>query len=361
MVVNFSCISTRPIRVLTKLVWVKRMDLEERKKCILGMVVSAYIKSGEPVGSKAVQNETGLNLSSATIRNEMAALENLGLLYQPHTSAGRVPSVKGYKLFVEQIMRGYTLSTPEKRHIDLFIEGLKNDLSAIMKESASVAAELTGCAAIALTPSAGGIVQLFEAVIAGKRIVTVLAVSRTGSVKTKSCLMDCDVENRETLILTKILNEVFAGMTPAEIGELRLSMLEKMILDYCPQMKSLLPVLKIFIEELKGYDVYVGGESKVLSFPEFSDISKARAIMAVLGNRQALSDIAQKSSDSITVDVFGDAEGVSDLSMIRTGFKNGDQENVLSVLGPTRLDYAKVLAQMSYFTDSITKLLEGKL
>ena len=341
--------------------------MEDRKKRILGMVVSAYVKSGEPIGSKAVQNEPGVNVSSATIRSEMAALENLGLLYHPHTSAGRVPSVEGYKLFVEQIMKGYILSQSEKKSIDVFIHGLKNSISTIIKDSAGIAAELTGCAAIALTPSAGGIVQMFEAIIAGKRIITVLAVSAFGSVKTKSCIMDCDVENSETLILTKILNDVFAGMSPKEISEIRLSMLEKELKSYCPQLKGILPVLKIFIEELKGYDVYVGGESKVLAFPEFAEISKARAIMAVLSNKQTLSEITkQHSKNNIIVDVFGDNDldgvgSVSDISMITSSFKSGEHENVLSVLGPTRLDYAKVLAKMNYFTDSITKLINGKL
>lgn len=337
---------------------VNGLELENRKKKILGMVVSAYIRSGEPVGSKTVQNDPSLNVSSATIRNEMAALESMGLLYQPHTSAGRVPSVKGYRLFVDEIMPTHILTKDEKIVIDSFIAELRQSVSSITKDIAKIASELTGCAAIALTPSSGGIVQMFEAVIAGKRIVTVLAVSATGQVKTKSCVMDCDIDAQHTLILTRILNELFSGMSPDDIADIKMEVLQEQVKRYCPQLEGIIPVLKMFIQELRGYDVYVGGESKVLSFPEFSDIDKARAFMAVLSDSDTLSQIASQHREGITVDVM--ENNISDISMITSAFKSGNHENVLSVLGPTRMDYARVLAKMNYFTDSITKLINGK-
>lgn len=333
------------------------MDLGERKKKILGIIVNAYIRSGEPVGSKAVVDNLGLEISSATIRNEMSVLEELGYLHQPHTSAGRVPSASGYRLFVDKIMQKHKLTQEEIHNIDDFITTLRGSLSALEKESAQIAAEFTDCAAVSVAPVSGGIIKMLEAVIAGKRLIAILTVSGSGDVRTKLCITDCNTETQNVNLLSRILNDVLGGLYPETISELRLAMLENEIRKHCPDLICVLPELTELLNELKGYDVFVGGEAKVFNYPEFSDIKKAKAFLSLLNKHENLARLAcEKPLGGISVDVFSE---INDVSMISSGYKLGNSNGYLCVFGPTRLDYARVLAKMNYFTDTMSKIINS--
>lgn len=336
------------------------MELGDRKKKILDIVVSSYIKDGEPVGSKTVADSLGLEISSATIRNEMAALEELGFLHQPHTSAGRVPSVKGYREYVDKIMKYHKLSENDYDAINGFIGKLKGELATLSESFALKASEITGCAAVAITPVSGGVVRMFEAVVAGKRLLAIIAISGSGMVRTKICVTDCDADNEKAAVLTKILNSVFAGVNPEQIGELRLVMLDNEMSKYCPDLKGLLVSVIDLINELKGYDIYVGGESLVLSFPELSNAQKAKNLMNTLHKRDELTKIIfEKPNGGISIDVFAETgeNDVKDISMISAGYKFGEQNGFLCAFGPTRLDYARVKAQMDYFVKTLSRLI----
>lgn len=338
------------------------MELGDRKKKILGIVVNNFINDGEPVGSKAVADHLGMNLSSSTIRNEMFALEEMGLLYQPHTSAGRIPSVKGYREFVERIMQFHKLSSDEKRSIDLFLSNLNNDFSSLAKVFANKASEITGCAAVTVTPVSGGVVRMFEAVVAGKRLMVIIAISANGSVRTKLCVTQNDATSDSASILSRILNTVLAGINPHDIGEIKTEILQDEVSKFCPDLKSVLSSVASLIEELKGYEAFVGGSALVLTYPGFSDAAKAKVFINFLNQQDELAKIARENPNGgICIDVFSEKENkeIRDISLISSGFNIGANKGYMCVYGPTRIDYAKVLARLNYFTKSVSKLLSS--
>ena len=333
------------------------MELGQRKKDILGAVINSYIKTGEPVGSKHVMDALDMAVSSATIRNDMAVLEEQKLLYQPHTSAGRVPSPLGYKLYIEQVMKEYVLDDSEKEVIDNFIIEIGCNINEIAKKSINIISELTACAAVAVTPTSGGTIQMFEAVIAGKHLIALLAISDLGQTKTKVIVTDAVPDSDSTLLLGKLLNLAFGGMSPDDIHEDKIAWLENEILEKCPDFYQLMPFFVEFINELKGYDVVVSGAEKILSQPEFSDINKAKSFLSLLTKHSEIADTATKS-EGIKVDVF--PEHIADMSMISSGVLIGKSNSILCVFGPTRMDYAKVMAKLNYLSKGVSDFIKEK-
>ncbi|MEG2044409.1 MAG: heat-inducible transcriptional repressor HrcA [Clostridia bacterium] len=335
------------------------MELEDRKKKVLSVVVEEFIKTGEPVGSKAVMDKINVSVSSATIRNDMALLEDMGLLYQPHTSAGRVPSVEGYKLFVSKLMKTYELSKKEKNQIDVLLAKVSKTTTAITKDTVEIISQLTGCTAVAVAPASGGSLQMFEAFVAGKHLLAVLAVSATGVTKTKICVTDIEPNSENAMILSKILSKTFSGRSVTQISDELINIAKAEIEKSCPEFISLMPFIKEFINELCGYDVYVGGEEKLFDYPEFSNASKIQPFLSLLSRHDDILKIAQKNPSGIEVDILGD-QGLTELknvSMITSGMYMGSDNGIMCVFGPTRLDYAKVLAKMNYFTEQMSKII----
>lgn len=334
------------------------MELEERKKRILGVIVRSYISNGEPIGSKTVLSELNTNLSSATVRNEMATLEELGLLSKPHTSAGRIPSAQGYKMYIHELMQSYSLSRDEVSAIDRFVDKISLNIGRVITSSAIAAAEITGCAAVAITPASGGMLQMFEAVIAGKRVIAVLAVSDLGIAKTKTCILNNEPGSENVLILNNILNFMFSGKSPSEITDEQIKQLSEEIKRSCPGIKSVIPFLIEFMDELRGYDVYVTGENNLLDYPEFSDIDAARNYMSLLTDHDKMAEMIRNADNDIEVSVFGENSG---MSMVSQKLSYGKSNGLLCAFGPTRMDYAKILAKMSYFTRTLSDIINKNL
>ncbi len=338
------------------------VELGERKKEILGIVVNNFINNGEPVGSKSVAESLSKELSSATIRNEMMALEEMGYLYQPHTSAGRIPSVIGYREYVERIMQFHKLTNKEKRSIDSFLSNINSDFSSLAKLFANKASEISGCAAVTVTPVSGGVVKMFEAVVAGKRLMVIIAISANGSVRTKLCVTQNDASSDSASILSRILNTVLSGIDPHDIGEVKTEILQDQVSKFCPDLKSVLSTVASLIEELKGYEAFVGGEALILTYPGFSDAEKAKVFINFLNKQDELAKVARENPNGgICVDVFSEKTNkeIRDISLISSGFNMGNIKGYMCVYGPTRIDYAKVLAKINYFTKSVSKLLSN--
>lgn len=341
------------------------MDLSERKRRILQAIINAYIDTAEPIGSKSLIEREGLEFSSATIRHEMAELEELGLLYQPHTSAGRIPSNTGFRFYIDCLMPQRMITNAEKELIERIIGQELYRPDRIINRAAIIASEITGCAAIAVTPAASNdIIRHFEAVPVSDRCSALMAVTGSGIVKTVMVKLKTDTETGDYSVLNKILYKYLCGININDIGDIRLCMIENEILKYCPAFSGITSAVTDFVNELNGVDIHISGESKVLSFPEFCDINKAKALFDFLHSSEDIKKILLGlDNDSVNI-ILGSESGyeeLADISFISAGYNIGDRNGLLAVIGPMRINYAKVISDIKYFTYLLSKMISDTL
>ncbi len=339
------------------------MELSERKKRILKSVIELYIASGEPVGSKNVSQRLNEEISSATVRNEMAQLEDLGLLMQPHTSAGRIPSVEGYRYFLKNLMVTDSLKPEEKNKIDKIVKELTNDMSVLPKRFAAAASDLTGCTSVNITPLNSSPISHFEVVAAAKNITALLAVNAAGSVKTKIIMTLSEISAESAAVFTRILNTHLSLSTPTAITPALYRKVENEVKKYCPEMMFVMPAVKEAVKELQGYEVNVGGETKIFSYPEFSDVTKAKAFLNLLNEEEKITRLALDLPEGINIDIVTNSallppEG---MSVISTAYKVGDLTSVLCVFGPKRMNYSDIKPKLSYFTNQINDIIRKSM
>ena len=335
------------------------MELSERKKRILKAVIELYIATGEPVGSKNVQAVFPEEVSSATIRSEMAALEEMGFLTQPHTSAGRAPSVEGYRYFLKNLMMPAALAEDDRKKIDGMVKEMTANIPALPKRIVTAAAELTGCAAVNVSSVKTAPISRFETIAAAKNMTALLAVNSAGTVKTKIVMNFSDITAESAAVFTRILNTQMSLSAPESIKKSTFETVEREVRKYCPEMMIMMPAVREAIDELKGYDVAVSGETKVFSYPEFSDISKARAFINMLNEEEKITRLALDLPEGINIDIVTDssllpAEG---MSVISTAYKVGDLTSVLCVFGPKRMNYADIKPKLGYFTGAVNDMI----
>lgn len=256
------------------------MGLDERKRIILKTVINAYIRTGEPVGSKALAGLEDLKVSSATIRNEMSELEKLGYLTKPHTSAGRIPSSEGYRYYVSNALHSYRLTEGDikKLTVDPASAGLKDTV----KDSAEKLAEFSNCVVFAVSPVCTGGVYSFEMMPVGRQTVAVVAISSTGSVKTCFVKTTSDIPPQVLKRLSGMLNNLISGLPAEQISKSVIMLLEKTLEENFPDAVCLVRALDALIEEMKSYDLTICGSSNPLSFPEFSNIEVAKEYINML-------------------------------------------------------------------------------
>lgn len=337
------------------------MKLDERKLAILAAVVNEYIKTGEPVGSKTILSASGLNVSSATVRNDMAALEQMGFLEQPHTSAGRIPTYYGYRMYIEKLMRPHPLSNHEKREIDQKLLAGGATAETVLENAADVLSDATGLAVI----NADNLLQFsvitrVEVVPAGRKLYALLMITSTGSVKNKLCRLEFDLSEEQMKFFGKFVNEHLKGIN---VDTLTPAMLQNMAIALGGYMISLSPLLYAVYElgeEFARSNVHVRGEQKLLNA---SGIDSGEIIRFISG-RQEIARLLNGAMTGLQV-LFGkenEVFAVTNSSLIVTPYQVGrEQGGSMGVIGPLRLDYEKVIPYMQYFSESVTRLLSDMI
>ncbi len=336
------------------------MDLNERKKRILKSIVDTYISSGEPVGSKYLSGAMGLDISSATIRNEMSELESLGLLEQPHTSAGRVPSTLGYRMYVENLMNQYSLSLEEINVLNEVMNSRLHHLSDVVSELTRVLSDMTDYTAFAYTakPKASTIVR-FEGVYLSPKNFLLVMITSQENVKTRQIKTDITLTPEVLTVLIKLLNENLTGINIEHISLETLYSLE----DKFGVFRGLLSdILRIIVETVKSEnesEVYLDGMAKILKYPDFADITKTQSLISLLEDKEDLIRMITDSSvghDGLNV-LIGDSSfegGLDRTSCVYHKFKIGDNiTGVLGLIGPKRMDYSGVIARLEYVVNNL--------
>ena len=337
------------------------MELTERKKKVLRSVVDLYIRTAEPVGSKAITELPDMKYSSATIRNEMADLTTMGYLEQPHTSAGRIPSAAGYRLYVDELMADYRLSMDEAKSINDSLEAKMQRVDKMVEKVAKLVSQATDLPAISVASRAGGAtVTRYELLEAGTGSYILILMLSNEEVVNKRIRLPLQLEEADLKLLSALLN---ATMTDISAEELTPELLDR-VMRSAGNAASLVPVIVEFtVETLRrsgSANMAVAGQMRLLSHPEYRNIDKAQKVINGL-DEEALSGLPAVMQNASGTKVIVGPENVSeelkDTSVVMTKFDIGDgMQGMIGVVGPTRMDYAKVTARLSYFAESLSKM-----
>ena len=337
------------------------MELTERKKKVLRSVVDLYIRTAEPVGSKAITELPDMKYSSATIRNEMADLLAMGYLEQPHTSAGRIPSAAGYRLYVDELMADYQLSLDETKSISNALEDKMQKVDRLVEKVAKLVSQATDLPAISMASRrAGATVTRFELILAGAGSVILVVMLSDEQVVNKLIKLPLNVEDSDLKILAAVLNATMTGLNPEEFTP---ELLER-VMNSAGAAASLVPVIMEFTTETLtrqgSANMAVTGQMRLLGQPEYRDVDKAQKLMSSL-DEDALSNLPaimqNQNGTRVLVGPENVAQELKDTSVVMTKFDIGDgMQGMIGVVGPTRMDYAKVTARLSYFAESLSKM-----
>ena len=337
------------------------MELTERKKKVLRSVVDLYIRTAEPVGSKAITELPDMKYSSATIRNEMADLTDMGYLEQPHTSAGRIPSAAGYRLYVDELMLDYRLSMDETHSINAAIEEKMQRVDKMVEKVAKLVSQATDLPAISVASRFGGAtVKRFELLLAGEGSIILVLMLSNDEVFNKLIKLPLEVSDSDLRILSALLN---ATMTEIGNEEYTAELMERVMRSAGPAA-GLVPVIVDFtadtLRRQTSTNMAVAGQMRLLGQPEYRNIDKAQRVLTTL-DEDSLSNLPAIMQNANGTQVLVGPENVAqelkDTSVVMTKFDIGDgMQGMIGVVGPTRMDYAKVTARLSYFAESLSKL-----
>ncbi|WP_229408058.1 heat-inducible transcriptional repressor HrcA [Massiliimalia massiliensis] len=340
---------------------VKKLSLDDRKLLVLSTIVNEYIRTGEPVGSKTIIANSKINVSSATVRNDMAALEKLGLLEQPHTSAGRIPTYLGYRLYIERLMHPHVLSAKEKREIDEQLT--QNGITAenVVDNAVQVLSDLTQLTVVNSNNMPHfSVITRVEVIPAGRRLYALLIITSTGAIKNKICRLEFDLTNEQLGFFAEFVNK---NLTGTNIEELTPAMLQNLAIALGSYMISLSPLLYAVYElseEFTKNSINIRGEQRLLEAGNMNSTE----IIRFLNEKQELARLLSNAFSGIKV-IFGkenDTFSITNSSMVVSPYKIGEAPGgSLGIIGPLRLDYAKVIPYMQYFSESVTKLLSDIL
>jgi len=337
----------------------------ERSFKILEAIIDEYIKTGEPIGSKLLAQRLDFPVSPATIRNEMASLEQQGYLDHPHTSAGRIPTIKGYKLYIERLVpqARAELSDEDRLVIDSALRNIGGDSDEVIIESASHAlAELTKCAVVTTSNlSKFSVITKVEVIPTGKRVYVLLLVTSGGDIKNRVCRLSFDLTNEQLDFFTQFANENLSGINLENVSE---EFIEQMGAALGSYMVSLSPLLKAVADlsgEMSESKVNFEGQANLI---KFEDLQK-QEILSILENRNAFTELLNNAFSEINVIFGGEEKGntftVSNSGLIAGSFKKGEQTaGSFGVIGPMRLDYKKLIPYIDYFAVEVTKLLSAE-
>ena len=337
------------------------MEMTDRKKKVLRSIVDLYIRTAEPVGSKAIAQMPDMNYSSATIRNEMADLTTMGYLEQPHTSAGRIPSAAGYRLYVDELMADYRLSMDETRSINSAIEEKMQRVDKLVERVAKLVSQATDLPAISMASRHGQFtVKRFDLIMAGSGSFILVVMLSTDEVVNKLIKLPLNVTENDLKVLSALLN---ATMVDLSVEEFTPGLMER-VMRSAGDAASLVPVIVEFttstLRRQLDTNVAVAGHVRLLEQPEFRDVEKAQRMLSTL-DEDPLSNLPAVMNGSNGTQVLVGPENISnelkDTSVVMTKFDIGDGlQGMIGVVGPTRMDYAKVTARLSYFAESLSKM-----
>ena len=342
-------------------------SMEERKKRVLNAIINDYIANAEPVGSRTITKKYALGVSPATVRNEMSDLEEEGYIEQPHTSAGRIPSGKGYRYYVDHLMEKEPLSPQEIHQIRKVVAGSVKEMESFMRSCCNMLSRLTNYATIASIPEQGhGRVENIQLLSLSEHQVLLILVASTGIIRHKLIELPLPVTPAEVAAMER---DLLRNLIGCELRSINYDKLRDLLQDYQAQQKLATKTLELLEQALSGdgeQRIFIGGVMHMLSQPEFRDVDKLKNLFSIFEqDKRAQELIDSVSSDdgmlTITIGSEMPQEDVQDCSMIVANyFVNGEKAGSIGVLGPTRMSYGKTVSLMEQLSAELSKAMSDK-
>ena len=328
--------------------------LTERQSKMLKLIVERYIKEPTPVGSKVISK--ALDCSSATIRNEMAILEDLGLLEKTHTSSGRIPSEKGYRYYVDNLMELKKMNAEDMLKLQIVFRNQQLALSDVITKSLQVISDMMNYTTVVLgSTSHENLLKQIEVVPIDDVSIIVIIVTDKGHVEHKSIKLQ-DVPLEEVKKTVGLINNLISG-TPIDEVSTKLEYEVKPIIgNYVKQHEQLYNAFYHVFNDFTNQEVNIVGRNKILEQPEFSsNIEKIKTVFNKLEDRETLRSIEEDNDNNIRVYIGNENNIDSDVTVIRTKFKSKDEEGTIAIIGPKRMEYDRVVGMLEYMKENIER------
>ncbi len=340
------------------------VDLGSRKLSILKVIIDDYINTGQPVGSRTISKKPDIGVSSATIRNEMADLEELGYLLQPHTSAGRIPSDFGYRLYVDLLDNRNVLSEEERDILRSLLISNTIELEDVITHTLGKLTNLTKLTTVISLPLfKKSKLENMKLIKVNSQRTLLIMVSDTGVVKNISLAIgDCEQATLDLIsdgLLSRFKNSTIEEINIKDIYALKNDLKLKNageLIDY------LLPLLRDSLKEVKDFELYVSGAHNIFDIAEFNDMRRAKKFFDLISNKDLLFDVLREAEDDIIVKIGSENkyEELKELTLIASPYKfNGANEGRIGVIGPTRIDYDRTISAVNYTANILTSIFSG--
>lgn len=332
--------------------------LDERKKKILQAIIDEYIQTAEPVSSSAIVQKYNLQISSATVRNDMAELENIGYLDKPHTSAGRVPSAKGYRFYVDELLKDDNISIDEIKYIQSQLETKVSAIEDLLKIATNTLSEVTHYTSVGIGPKTStDNIEEIKFVSLGTRMLMAIILTDAGVIKETIIKFDEDINEDQIETLNTMFNNKLRGEP--------LNKIDRPIEEYIySEMNYSVDVIKPIMEQIRNVinedeNLYLQGTNKAFDLPEFKSLDVAKNFVNILDTKELMLDMLHSGvAQDINVYIGDENENkeLKDFSIITFKHSIGNKQlGTIGIIGPTRMDYSKVISVMKY----ISKKLNG--
>lgn len=342
------------------------MFLDQRKKAILKAIVDDFINTAEPIGSRTVARKHELGLSSATIRNEMADLEDMGYLLQPHTSAGRVPSDKGYRLYVDELMNLEELSEEEIHYIQVSMEPNVSEIRQLLKQASIIMSKVTKYTSVAVTPNLRKIkIKAVQLLPLDTKKILVIVVTSAGIVKNIIIQLPRLIDSESLSKVSNLINDKLSGITVDQIDESRINLIEEEMWHDKDIIASVIGGIEETLRQMENIEVYFDGTTNIFNYPEFQDIIKAQEFFHILDTKDALRKILSQYNDGnmgieVRIGTENEIEEIKNYSIVTATYSLSDTlMGSIGIIGPTRMEYSKVISSINYIRKKINKDLRN--
>jgi heat-inducible transcriptional repressor len=339
------------------------MELTERKLRILQAIVADFIASAEPVGSRTLSKKYGMGISPATIRNEMSDLEEQGYLTHPHTSAGRVPSDRAYRLYVDRLMDRFELGEDEKRSISEQLAGNILELDKTIEHAANILSEITNLTSFAITPKQEeNRIKYINILPADESTVVIMIGAESGKVKNTVLQLRTPYHEESLSLLSKAMTYNYKGKTISDILTMDIIRNFETDIEAMNRLaKSIMPNFLKTLESMLDINLYLDGLTNIFSIPEYNNLEKAKMFLEMINQRKNFTDVLVNRDEGviITIGAENKEDLMQDCSLITATYHiNGKLVGKLGVIGPTRMKYDKVTSVIEYITENLSRSFE---
>ncbi|ALS27270.1 heat-inducible transcriptional repressor HrcA [Paenibacillus cisolokensis] len=335
--------------------------LTERQRMILNAIVDDYIRSAEPVGSRSISKRGDVGYSAATIRNEMADLEELGFLEQPHTSAGRVPSIKGYRYYVDHLVKLGDVNEHELKLLRSYIAEKMRGMEQVTQHAAMILSNLTNYTSIFLGPETfNTTLKHFQLVPLNEDTAVAIIVTSTGHVENTTVSIPSDMSMSDMERIVNILNAKLAGVPLVQLRSKLFSEVGEELSRYAAHCERMIDVLTGVLKEGEGNRVFLSGTTNILTQPEFKDVDKVKTLLDLLEETPTIMKLFADLPAGIQVRIGteNEHEAINNCSLITATFSiDGQSLGTIGILGPTRMEYGKVISLLDVLSKDLAVLM----